>query len=126
MRNLKAIEGPRLWRSVGANLLALAGAAVLAVRPPAREPPRPAPEPPEPERRIRVVQLPKPPPPEKTPPPPPAAHAARTPPQAQSEKPAPAPRPLQRIAADSTAVQGVRLRVLVPRSPGDLAAHLRN
>jgi hypothetical protein len=31
-----------------------------------------------------------------------------------------------RIAADSTAVHGVRLRVLVPRSPEDLAAHLRN
>src|SRR5438552_15765242 len=106
MRNLKAIEGPRLWRSVGANLLALAGAAVLEVRPPAREPPRPAPEPPKPERRIRVVQLPKPPPPQ-TPPPSPAAHAARTPPQA----PRPSPRPLPHIAADSTAVQGVRLRV---------------
>jgi hypothetical protein len=35
-------------------------------------------------------------------------------------------RPLARIAADSTAVQGVRLRVLVPRGPRDLAAHLRN
>jgi hypothetical protein len=34
--------------------------------------------------------------------------------------------PLTRIAADSTAVHGVRMRVLVPRSPADLAAHLRN
>lgn len=32
----------------------------------------------------------------------------------------------QRIAADSTAVHGVRLRVLIPRSADDLAAHLRN
>jgi hypothetical protein len=32
---------------------------------------------------------------------------------------------LVRIAADSTAMHGVRMRVLVPRSPGELAAHLR-
>ena len=30
------------------------------------------------------------------------------------------------IAADSTALHGVRLHVLVPRSPAELAAHLRN
>jgi hypothetical protein len=30
------------------------------------------------------------------------------------------------IAADSTAVHGVHMRILVPRTPTDLAAHLRN
>jgi hypothetical protein len=45
--------------------------------------------------------------------------------------PAPAPQksaPEQRarIAVDAQAVQGIRLRVLVPRTPGELAAHLRN
>jgi len=37
-----------------------------------------------------------------------------------------APEQRTRIAVDAQAVQGIRLRVLVPRTPGELAAHLRN
>jgi hypothetical protein len=133
MHSLPHIDGaapPRLARSVCLQMLALAGAALLAGRPWARrEPPTaPAPQqqpPPKQERRIRVVRLPRPPaktepvhaqaaPPPQGPPPPPQKPAAR---------PSPAP---TRIAADSTAMHGVRLRVMVPRSPSDLASHLRN
>src|SRR5262249_6773333 len=90
----------------------------------------PEPEPKKQERRIRVVQLPKPPPPKveaarvPTPAPP-----APQPLQPARPEPAPAAQPaaaLARIAADSTAMHGVRMRVLVPRSPAELAAHLRN
>jgi hypothetical protein len=81
--------------------------------------------------------------PKESPSPPKEAPAAAAPrPPAQVARSSPAPRgatpplktpaqkpsmwPLARIAADSTAVHGVRLRVLVPRGPRDLAAHLQN
>jgi hypothetical protein len=118
--------------------------------------PEPPPPPKKEERRIRVVKLtppPRPPkeaasppkeapsPPKEAPSPPkeppvaaplpsqvaqssPAARGATPPLKTAAQKPA--MRPLARIAADSTAVHGVRLRVLVPRGPHDLAAHLRN
>jgi hypothetical protein len=55
--------------------------------------------------------------------------AERTPPPREIARAEPEPKPaapLAHIAADATAVHGVRLRVLVPRSPPELAAHLRN
>ena len=118
---------PRLARSVCLQALALAAAVLVSEAPWARQQPRPAPapaQPPQPpqkeERRIRVVQIPR----------PPAPQPASSPPRQAPAPPAPAPRsapdPRARIAADSTAVHGVRLRVLVPRSPDDLASHLRN
>jgi hypothetical protein len=135
------VERPRLARSVLLQALALAAGALASERPWAhpevRSEPRPAPK--KEERRIRVVKLTPPPP---KPPPskePPAAEAPRAPaevaqssPVARSRPPPktaaqkPALRPLARIAADSTALHGVRLRVLVPRGPADLAAHLKN
>lgn len=150
---MRPVESPRIWRSVAGNLLALVGTALLSVHAPPRPEPQPKPEPlkQKPEVRIRVVQLPrpKPPPPPPTPPAKPAQQpqAQRQPAQppppppkiAHAEpKSTPAPRPPQlqpqvqpllpppRIAADSTAEKGVRMRVLVPRSPADLGAHLRN
>jgi len=139
MRSLPAIEGaapPRLVRAVCLQLLALTGATLILSLPwPRGRKAAPAPEPevkPR-ERKIRIVQLPKPPPPPRTEPapaPPKSIAAPQRPapaaPQAPA-RPAPeAPAPLARIAADSTAMHGVRMRVLVPRSPADLAAHLRN
>jgi hypothetical protein len=136
MHSLPAIEGaapPRLARAVCLQMLALTGIALVLSLPRVRAPepaPVPAAEPKKPERRIRIVQLPKPPPPppappraQPAPPKPPAAAAAVRPPAA---RPAAAQPALARIAADSTAMSGVRMRVLVPRSPGELAAHLRN
>src|ERR1700704_2800753 len=136
MHSLPAIDGaapPRLLRAVGLQLLALAGAGLVSALPwPRRQPaPVPMPEPKKQEKRIRIVQLPRPPPvarPDPAPPSPvkPAAPARPAPPEsAPQPAPAPAP-PLARIAADSTAMHGVRMRVLVPRSPDELAAHLRN
>src|SRR4051794_1061050 len=139
MYSLPAIEGaepPRLLRAVCLQLLALTGAAMLAALPWPRSrkaPAEPAPEPKREERRIRVVQLPRPPPPR------PAEPAPATPAKAASSRPAP-PRPAPaaaaaaqapaqapaHIAADSTSAHGVRMRVLVPRSPEELAQHLRN
>jgi hypothetical protein len=136
MQSLPAIDGaspPRLFRAVCLQMLALTGLALLSAIPQSRKPPPPLPEP-EPkkqERRLRIVQLPKPPPPPKTeaapvrPSPAPPAPQQPAPPR-PAPQPTAAPPPLARIAADSTAVSGVRMRVLVPRSPGDLAAHLRN
>ena len=136
MQTLPAIEvaaPPRLLRAVCLQILALAGAALVSALPGSRsQKPAPAREvEPKQERRIRVVQLPKPSPAprkaEVTP-----SSAARPPAQPPAlAEPAPAPRqlsppPLARIAADSTAMHGVRMRVLVPRSPAELAAHLRN
>src|SRR5712672_1757431 len=137
MHSLPAIEGaapPRLVRAVCLQLLALTGAALILSLPwPRGRKAAPAPEPevkPR-ERKIRIVQLPKPPPAPKTEP-------APAKPVAAPQRPAPAPAestarqapaapaPLARIAADSTAMHGVRMRVLVPRSPAELAAHLRN
>ena len=141
MHSLPAIEGlspPRLARAVCLQMLALAGLALLAAIPRARMPdasPVPLPERKKPERRIRIVQLPRPAPPAPAPPraqPPPPRPAPRPPPpaaapaQAVAARPAPAQPALARIAADSTAMHGVRMRVLVPRSPGELGAHLRN
>ena len=138
MHSLPAIEGaepPRLLRAVCVQLLALTGAAMIAALPWPRTrkaPAEPAPEPKREERKIRVVQLPRPAPPR------PAEPAPATPPaKAASPRPAPpraasaaAPQaPAQapaHIAADSTSVHGVRMRVLVPRSPEELAQHLRN
>src|SRR5205085_8041253 len=58
-------------------------------------------------------------------PPPPKSEPAHAPPAPQKPAARPAPAPT-RIVADSTAMHGVRLRVMVPRSPSDLASHLRN
>ena len=140
MDSLLALETPappRLARAVCLQMLALAGLMLAAALPWRRaekvSPPVPV-EVKKQERQIRIVQLPTP------PPPPPAAasqprpsppHAQPAPPrvappaQVASARPA-SPAPIARIAADSTAVQGVRMRVLVPRSPGELGAHLRN
>jgi hypothetical protein len=102
--------------------------------PPAPTPPAPtppAPKPPEPQARV------EPPPPTPAPAPVPqpaprpepiAARPAPPPPMPAPRReapPAPKPAPM-RIAIDSTSVHGVRLRVLVPRSPEELANHLRN
>ena len=74
--------------------------------------------------------------------PPPPAEAPKSAPQKKLAPPrgTPTPKPappksiarispvktLAHVAADSTALHGVRMRVLVPRSSADLAAHLRN
>jgi hypothetical protein len=99
------------------------------------EPPKPEPkkspeppkhqEPPQPQEAVAT----KPP----TPKPLRVAKAEPTPTPA-AERPEPAARPEPRklaqphqvIAADATAVHGVRLHVLIPRTASDLAAHLRN
>ncbi|MFL5312011.1 MAG: hypothetical protein ACJ79H_16385 [Myxococcales bacterium] len=138
MRSPRAAElagPPRLWRSVCLQALALAVVAVVAgLRGNGRDPrsnPAP-PQPPKPEvRRIRVVQLPRPPPPRSEARPSPPAATARPPAAAPGAARAPAPQKIApeertRIAVDAQAVQGIRMRVLVPRTPGDLAAHLRN
>ena len=132
MHSLPAIEGaapPRLVRAVCLQMLALAGAAVIAALPWPRsqviDAARPA-EPKKAERRIRIVQLPRPRVDRPLPQPAAARPPAPSPPSAAPRpQPSPAP-PLARIAADSTAMHGVRMRVLVPRSPGELASHLRN
>src|SRR5207237_4891981 len=154
MRNLQAAEPPRLLRSVAIQAVGLCAIALLAGLPwisrPAPKEPQPAPRPvqPEKERRIRVVRIPKPEPvrtpapapkPQLAPPKEPQRAAPKPPPPAPRQqpmqaaaRPEPAPRtpapeqPIAHIAADSTAVKGVPLHVLVPRSPADLAAHLRN
>ena len=138
MDSLLALETPappRLARAVGLQMLALAGIMLMSALPWRRAEKAAAPRPVEKkqERQIRIVQLPKPPPPPPAPsqphPHPPRAQPAppRVAPPAHVASPrAPPPAPIARIAADSTAVQGVRMRVLVPRSPGDLALHLRN
>lgn len=109
----------------------------------AQKPPQPVPKPPPPQQAA-----PKPPPPQAVvqpappqapqEPPPPQQQAVQPQPRRAEPKPQQAPRPApakvvaaaaparQHIAADSTAVHGVRLRVLVPRSPAELASHLRN
>src|SRR5207245_1130260 len=78
---------------------------------------RPA-EPKKAERRIRIVQIPRP----RVDRPPPQPATARPPapsPPSAAPRPQPSPAPpLARIAADSTAMHGVRMRVPVPRSPG--------
>ena len=130
---MRPVEPPRIWRSVGANLVALVGSALLSLHRPA--PPVEHPiqkEPPKPEVRIRVVQLPMTPPPpqpaQPAPSPPPSPSAPPPPPKVAREAPRPTPRPAppQRIAIDSTAEKGVHMRVLVPRSADALASHLRN
>lgn len=131
-RDAEPTGPPRLWRSVSLQGLALAATAVVAGLPWRGRDPRPQPTPPQPARqevrRIRVVQLPRPPVPSepRTAPRPAPADARPTPrtPAAASQKSAPEQR--TRIAVDARAVQGIRLRVLVPRTPSDLAAHLRN
>ena len=135
MDNLLALETPappRLARAVCLQALALAGLLLVSALPWSRRektaPPREAKKQ---ERQIRIVQLPKPAP---QPPPPQPATARPQPASPRSAPPlaqaagarTPPPTPIARIAADSTAVHGVRMRVLVPRSPADLAAHLRN
>ncbi len=93
--------------------------------------PLPAPKPPpQPPPQQQAQQQPKPPPPQKAPPP---AQKREQPKVAHERAPAPRavernePKPVQAvIAADSNAVGGVPMRVLVPRDPGELAAHLRN
>jgi hypothetical protein len=138
---------PRLARAAIAQLAALAAAVLIADRPWSAPPKPKEPERREPpkETRIRVIKLPKPPPR----PPQPQSQQPQPQPQAQPQTPqvlpnrqvpkrqsAPRSQPASArtaesavsraiIAADSTAVQGVRLRVLVPRDPAELAAHLR-
>jgi hypothetical protein len=99
---------------------------VVRVAPPAikpvahKEPAPPRPTPPaspQPQAPARLPDVPK---------PAPALAQQRTPPSEEPLRTAPSPEPRAHIAADSTSLQGVRMRVLVPRSPGDLAAHLRN
>jgi hypothetical protein len=152
MPSLRAAEPPRLLRSVAIQAAALCVIALLAglpwvARERTREPqPTPKPVQPDKERRIRVVRIPKPvrtetPPPKPTPPPKEPPRAAPRPPpprplpqqmQAVARPPDPAPRtpapeqPIAHIEADSTAVKGVPVRVLVPSAPSELAAHLRN
>ncbi len=150
MHSLPAIEGaapPRLVRAVCLQMLALAGIALLPALPWRRPVTVPAAPPPRPEKkaelRIRIVRLPPPPPeaprphpqsasarPAPSAPPPPAANpqpARPSPPAKFASRSQAAPAPaIARIAADSTAVQGVRMRVLVPRSPAELGSHLRN
>jgi hypothetical protein len=102
-------------------------------KPAPETPKRPEPVKPAPQQRVAAARPPPPsprlqPPPERKPEPeqpaqPPAAIAE---PQVRPEPERPAPRPRPMIAADATAVHGVRLRVLIPSSPADLAAHLRN
>jgi len=129
------VEPPRLGRSVLIQLLALAAGAVASELPWARKNALPQPPPPPPhkeERRIRVVRIERPPPPPpKTAAPAPekSAPPKATPPKPAPQKPAPKkvdPPAPTRIAADSTAIHGVRMRVLVPRRADELAAHLRN
>ena len=145
MQSLQTTDGaspPRLVRAVCLQMLVLTGVAIVCSIPGPRSP-KPAPvaepEPKKQELRVRVVQLPKPPAPKleaavrpaatatPKPPQPAPAHPVAQPPAAAQPAAAPQPPPaLARIAADSTAMHGVRMRVLVPRSPGELAAHLRN
>ena len=129
------VEPPRLGRSVLIQLLALAAGAVASELPWPRKNalPEPPPQPPhKEERRIRVVRIERPPPPPpKTAAPAPEKPAPEkaTPPKPAPQKPAPKkvdPPAPTRIAADSTAIHGVRMRVLVPRRADELAAHLRN
>src|SRR3984893_6895234 len=126
MHSLPAIDGaapPRLLRAVCLQLLALAGAGLVSTLPWPRggQPaPIPVPEPKKQEKRIRIVQLPRPPPVARPDPAPPSpvkpAVPARPPPPPTAPQPAPAPAPpLARIAADCTAMPGVRLRVPAPR-----------
>src|SRR5207245_3655525 len=137
MRSRRAIEltgPPRLWRSVSLEGLALAVLALVAGLPWAGRDRRPeprAPEPPKQEvRRIRVVQLPPSPPARNEPRPAPRAAPVETARSPRPRSPATAPQksaPEQRrarIAVDAPAVQGIRLRVLVPRPPGDRAPRL--
>src|SRR5512141_2175512 len=123
MDTLLALETPappRLARAVGLQTLALAGLAVVAALPWPRArtvPVSPPPEVKKEERRIRIVQLPRPAPrspPAASPPRPQPASPARAQPspappavQAAAAR-APSPASLARIAADSTAVRGVR------------------
>jgi hypothetical protein len=137
---------PRLFRAVCLQLLAFAALSLVADlhfehRRAAAEPPTP----PKPrhEQRIRVVQIPKLETPKPLPaapkPPqpvarPPAANADATPKRAMQPVLKPAahasvsrkPGPATLIPSDSTSIRGVPLRVLVPRTPAALAAHLRN
>src|SRR4051812_13622651 len=123
MDSLLALETPappRLARAVCLQALALAGLLLLSALPwPRREKTAPPPPPAakKQERQIRIVQLPKPAPQPAAPQPP----AARPPPAPPRSAPPPAqaaaartppPSPIARIAADSTAVHGVRMRVL--------------
>src|SRR3954468_1623574 len=137
MPSLPAIEAPqppRLLRAVCLQLFALGALALISALPWSRarkaDPPAPAPE--KQERRIRIVHLPKPPPPPpvsapQPAPAPPARASPPPPPRREAPQTVPSPAPaIARIAADSTAVQGVRMRVLVPRSAAELGAHLRN
>jgi hypothetical protein len=146
MRSLRAAEPPRLLRSVAIQAAALCVIALLAGLPwvsRQRAPesqPAPKPVQPEKERRIRVVRIPRPqpvrtetPPPKPVTPPkePPRAAPRPPPPRAAPQQmqavaaPAPAP-PVAHIGADLSAVKGVPLRVRVPGSAAELAAHLRN
>ena len=94
---------------------------VAKVEPPKPPPPQPKVEPPPPKVAVRPPK-PRPAKPQKIARAAPSAVLPRSPPI--SERPQPQPQ-RQLIAADATAVQGVRLRVLVPRDPVSLAQHLR-
>ena len=96
-------------------------------RPPPKEPPAaaaPAPQDPNPAPASAAPQKSAASPKTSAPPKAAAPSNSVAPPKTAARKPP--IRTLARIAADSTALQGVRMRVLVPRGASDLAAHLRN
>jgi hypothetical protein len=99
--------------------------------PPKAKPPEPQKPPgpePEPQKTSEMSEPIKPQPPVATKPPPPKRIAKAEPAPALKPEPAEPPKPVQHqvIAADATAVHGVRLHVLIPRTASDLASHLRN
>src|SRR4051812_998068 len=146
MHSLRLAEPPRLLRSVAILAAALCALALIAGLPwlsrarVPEPPPLPKPVQPEKERRIRVVRIPKPvrmetPPPRPAPPPKEPPRAAPRPPsprpapqqmQAVARPPEPAPRAIAEVAPDLKAVKGVPIKIFVPSSPVELAAHLRN
>src|SRR5437660_908855 len=114
MHSLPAIEGtapPRLVRAVCLQMLALAGAALIAALPwphsQVTDAPRPA-EPKKAERRIRIVQLPRP-RADRPQPLPAAAKPAAPPPPSPAARPQPSPAPpLARFGAISDEEMGRR------------------
>jgi hypothetical protein len=97
---------------------------VAKAEPPPPKPAKPqATKPPPPPQKVAQAEEPKPEPVAEAKPEP---RLKPEPPKPQPRKLAMAQTPHQMIAADETAVHGVRMHVLVPSTPSDLAAHLRN
>src|SRR5207302_11132093 len=114
MHSLPAIEGaapPRLVRAVCLQMLALAGAALIAALPwphsQVTDAPRPA-EPQKAERRIRIVPLPRPRAERPQPLPAAATPAAPPPPSPAAPPPRAAAPPLAPLAADPPAALDAR------------------